>query len=90
MLGRTVEAAQETIRICKDKDVLREYLAAHEKEVVSIMMALYDKEKLWDGLVWRYPVLLAAPPASKTDTEALSGAFFFFGSLIKTGCKIST
>ena len=41
------------------------------------MMALYDKEKLWDSLVWRYPVLLAAPPTSKTDTEALSGAFFF-------------
>ena len=36
------------------------------------MMALYDKEKLWDSLVWRYPVLLAAPPTSKTDTEPFS------------------
>ena len=45
LLGRTVEAVRETIRICKDKDVLREYLAAHEKEVVSIMMALFDQEK---------------------------------------------
>ena len=41
LLGRTVEAVQETIRICKDKDVLREYLAAHEKEVVSIMTVSY-------------------------------------------------
>lgn len=45
LLGRTVEAVQETIRICKDKDVLREYLAAHEKEVVSIMMTLFSQEK---------------------------------------------
>ena len=45
LLGRTVEAVRETIRICKDKDVLREYLSAHEKEVVSIMMALFDQEK---------------------------------------------
>ena len=45
LLGRTVEAVRETIRICKDKDVLREYLAAHEKEVVSIMMALFSQEK---------------------------------------------
>lgn len=45
LLGRTIKAVRETIRICKDKDVLREYLSAHEKEVVSIMMALFDQEK---------------------------------------------
>lgn len=45
LLGKTKKAVRETIRICKDKDVLREYLAAHEKEVVSIMMALFDQEK---------------------------------------------
>ena len=45
LLGKTVEAVRETIRICKDKDVLKEYLSAHEKEVVSIMMALFDQEK---------------------------------------------
>lgn len=45
LLGKTVEAVRETIRICKDKDVLKEYLSAHEKEVFSIMMALFDQEK---------------------------------------------
>lgn len=45
LLGRTIEAVRETIRICKDGGVLREYLSAHEKEVVSIMMALFDQEK---------------------------------------------
>ena len=36
----------ETIRICKDRDVLREFLASREKEVISIMMALFDEEKI--------------------------------------------
>lgn len=43
--GRTIEAVSETIRICKDKGVLIEYLSSREKEVVSIMMALFDQEK---------------------------------------------
>ena len=43
--GRTKEAVRETIRICKDRDVLREYLSSREKEVVSIMMSLFDQER---------------------------------------------
>lgn len=45
LLVRTIETVRETIRICKNKGVLEEYLSAHEKEVVSIMMALFDQEK---------------------------------------------
>jgi len=37
-------AIQETIRICKDEDVLKAYLEEREKEVTSIMMALFDEE----------------------------------------------
>ncbi len=44
--GRSREAVTETIRICKDRDVLREFLASREKEVISIMMALFDEEKI--------------------------------------------
>ncbi|RKJ01834.1 hypothetical protein D7X87_18875 [bacterium D16-54] len=44
--GRSREAVTETIRICKDRDVLREFLAGREKEVISIMMALFDEEKI--------------------------------------------
>ena len=44
--GRSREAVTETIRICKDMDVLREFLAGREKEVISIMMALFDEEKI--------------------------------------------
>ncbi len=34
----------ETIRICKDQNVLKEYLQNREKEVMSIMMTLFDQE----------------------------------------------
>ena len=44
--GRSQKAVMETIRICKDRDVLREFLASREKEVISIMMALFDEEKI--------------------------------------------
>ena len=36
----------ETIRICKDRDLLREFLVSREKEVISIMMTLFDEGKI--------------------------------------------
>lgn len=44
--GRNEKAVRETIRICKDKNVLREYLEKRESEVVDIMMQLYDQEEI--------------------------------------------
>lgn len=41
---RTQKAVLETIRICKDKDVLTEYLHGREKEVIDIMMTLFEQE----------------------------------------------
>lgn len=38
--GRTRKAVTETIRICKDKNVLKEYLEEREKEVENIMLAM--------------------------------------------------
>ncbi len=46
--GRSKDAVLETIRICKDKNLLKEYLESKEKEVVNIMMALFDQEKVFD------------------------------------------
>lgn len=43
--GRTRKAVMEAIRICKDRNVLSEYLSSKESEVVSIMMVLYDEEE---------------------------------------------
>lgn len=42
----TKKAVIETIRICKDRNVLREYLAQREKKVVTIMMSLFDEEQI--------------------------------------------
>ncbi len=42
--GRTRKAVIETIRICRDKNILKDYLAEREKEVVNIMMSLFDVE----------------------------------------------
>ena len=44
--GRTEEAVRETIRICKDKNVLKEYLESREKEVIDMMVTLFDEEKI--------------------------------------------
>lgn len=44
--GRSRKAVTETIRICKDRNVLKEYLSSREKEVVSIMMSLFDEEEV--------------------------------------------
>lgn len=44
--GRRREAVTETMRICKERDVLREFLAGRDKEVISIMMSLFDDERI--------------------------------------------
>ena len=42
--GRTRQAVLETIRICRDRNILREYLRSREQEVVNIMMTIFDEE----------------------------------------------
>lgn len=49
--GRTKRAVLEAIRICKDKNVLKEYLESKEKEVVDIMMVLYDEQEVMRSYV---------------------------------------
>ena len=44
--GYTEKAVQETIRICKDRNVLKSYLEKREKEVTGIMMALFNDENI--------------------------------------------
>ena len=44
--GRTELAIRETIRICTDRNILAEYLKAHEQEVRSSMLTLFDQEYL--------------------------------------------
>ena len=44
--GRTQKAAEETIRICINEDVLADYLKEKEVEVLDIMTALFDEEEV--------------------------------------------
>ena len=50
--GRTGKAIEETIRICRDKNVLREYLAQKEMEVSIMMMKIlsaeYQEKLYWE------------------------------------------
>ena len=49
--GMTQKAITETIRICKNREVLREYLTQREKEVVTIMMSLFDEEQIMESYI---------------------------------------
>ena len=66
--GRTRETIMETIRICKDKNVLREYLQSREKEVVSIMLAMYDEKEILREYI-EYEKYHAAQEATKKETK---------------------
>ncbi|MDO5396935.1 MAG: hypothetical protein Q4G33_03310, partial [bacterium] len=44
--GYDVKAVTEAIRICRDEDILREYLSNREKEVVTMMCTLFSEEKI--------------------------------------------
>ena len=44
--GMTKQAVTETIRICKDRNILKQYLSSKEAEVVTIMMSLFDDEQI--------------------------------------------
>ena len=40
---------EETIRICRDENVLSEYLDERRQEVVTIMMTLFSQEEVMDA-----------------------------------------
>lgn len=68
--GRTRKAIKETIRMCKDRDVLREYLERKEQEVLNMLMELYDQEEVMRSYVEseRYEAAEKAENATKIET----------------------
>ena len=46
LYGRTRKAVTNTINICKNRDILKEYLSSREQEVVDMMMTLFDEEQV--------------------------------------------
>lgn len=49
--GNTKKAITETIRICKDRNVLKEYLEKREQEVVDMMMTLFDDDQIMEAYI---------------------------------------
>ncbi|MCD8038079.1 MAG: hypothetical protein LUE96_03195 [Lachnospiraceae bacterium] len=49
--GMAQKAVAETIRICKDRNILKQYLNGKEKEVVTIMMSLFDEEEILESYI---------------------------------------
>lgn len=49
--GRTRQAVVEAIRICKDRNVLKEYLESKEKEVIDIMITLFDQNEVLEDYI---------------------------------------
>ncbi len=68
--GRTKWAVTETIRICKNRNVLKEYLESKEQEVVDMMMTLFDEEQVLKA----YTKEVADDAARKAAKEAAKEA----------------
>ena len=74
--GMTGKAISETIRICKDMDILCEYLAQREKEVITIMMDLFNEEQI-QKTFWK-----SVAKDAKRDTErAAAERFIKYGKV---------
>lgn len=80
LYGRTRKAIKETIRICKDKNVLKEYLESKEQEVIDMLMELYDQEEVMRAYVEseRYE---AAEKAEKTANKKTAQRLLMMGKL---------
>ena len=74
LYGSTKQAVTETIRICKDRNVLRQYLLDREKEVVTIMMSLFDEEEIMKTFI-----------KSERNEAAQESARVTAGRMIKMG-----
>lgn len=80
--GRDRKAAEETVRICKDRGVLREYLEAHEKEVINSMIMLFEQEEA----VKRYGNRRAAEARAEGRTEGINtGMVIAYANLVADG-----
>lgn len=76
LYGRTRKAIKETIRICKDSDVLREYLENKEQEVLDMLMELYDQEEVLKSYVQSEKYEAVEEAAKETAKRMLKDGTF--------------
>lgn len=69
LYGNTKQAVTETIDICKNRNVLREYLESKEGEVVDIMMTLFDDEQILKAYAKDIEDNTAKETARETERE---------------------
>lgn len=81
--GRTKKAILETIRICKDKDVLKEYLESRESEVVDIMLTLFDEEKIMKNHIRSERKEAAEQAAIQNTVEIYQELELSFSEIVK-------
>ena len=67
--GLTVQAVREVIRMCKDRDVLKQYLSGRESEVVDLMLTLFSQEEIWDMHIKSEKKKAAEKAAIRTTIE---------------------
>lgn len=67
--GNTKQAVTETINICKDRNVLKEYLESKEQEVVDMMMTLFDDEQILKAYTKEIEEKTARETARETAKE---------------------
>ena len=76
LYGRARKAIKETIRICKDSDVLREYLENKEQEVLDMLMELYDQEEVLKSYVQSEKYEAVEEAAKETAKRMLKDGTF--------------
>ena len=81
--GRTRKAVTETIRICKDKNVLKEYLEEREKEVENIMLAMYNEEEILREYIESERYEAAREEAKEAATQMLKDGRFSVEQIAK-------
>lgn len=67
---RSKKALSEAIRICKDRNVLKEYLENRETEVVDIMITLYDEQEIMERYVESEVAEAVEQAVEQADSEA--------------------
>ncbi len=72
--GRTAAALIEAVRICVNRDVLKDYLRRHEKEVVDMMIQYYTQKEAFDEYVESERAEVARATALKLHAIGMADA----------------
>ncbi|MCD7855246.1 MAG: hypothetical protein LUG66_06490 [Clostridiales bacterium] len=86
-LGNTEEAIINTIKICKNENILKDFLQEHEKEVYNIMISLYNQEKIYEMFERELIAEGEAQSLEKVALEMLKNGFE--SSMISTITQLS-